>query len=272
MRHKFQFAADAIKLAEERTGEKFDLLPCAHCGHHANLVDPEKDPNSWGGYQWAIICSSSHCRSMMTIVADGYFEQVDMALNPGHLHNGYSDRVTNLRARWNRRSLRAHESRERGFVKPDNDRQIFFYEQDFYVLSNFSSFRVRYRGHDFDTSEHAYHWAKFLNVSDEADIVCALIKNARSAHAAFKIAEANKHLMRGDWNHRRVGIMRDILRSKADQHEYVRRKLLATGERELIEDSWRDDFWGWGPNRDGKNMLGHLWMDIRAELRAGELP
>lgn len=66
-------------------------------------------------------------------------------------------------------------------------------------------------------------------------------------------------------------MVRDILRAKADQHEYVRRKLLATGDRELVENSWRDDFWGWGPNRDGKNMLGKLWMEIRAELRAKAL-
>ena len=45
--------------------------------------------------------------------------------------------------------------------------------------------------------------------------------------------------------------------------------LPATGERELIEDSWRDGFWGWGENRDGKNMLGKLWMEVRAELRVG---
>lgn len=41
-----------------------------------------------------------------------------------------------------------------------------------------------------------------------------------------------------------------------------------TGDRELVEDSWRDDFWGWGPNRDGQNMLGKLWMELRAELAA----
>ena len=62
--------------------------------------------------------------------------------------------------------------------------------------------------------------------------------------------------------------MLDILRAKVQQHEYVRRKLLATGDRELVENSWRDDFWGWGPNRDGQNKLGKLWMKVRAELRA----
>lgn len=76
MRHSLQYAEEAIKTAEERTGEKFELLPCPHCGHNARLADPEKDPNSWGGYQWAIICSSSHCRAMVTVVADGYFGAV----------------------------------------------------------------------------------------------------------------------------------------------------------------------------------------------------
>ena len=66
--------------------------------------------------------------------------------------------------------------------------------------------------------------------------------------------------------------MRNILRAKAEQHEYVLRKLLDTGDRRLIENSWRDDFWGWGPNRDGANMLGGLWMEVRAELRSQELP
>jgi predicted NAD-dependent protein-ADP-ribosyltransferase YbiA (DUF1768 family) len=37
----------------------------------------------------------------------------------------------------------------------------------------------------------------------------------------------------------------------------------------LIEDSWRDDFWGWGENKDGKNMLGKLWMEVREEVNSG---
>lgn len=103
MRHKFQFAEDAIKTVEERTGSKFDLLPCPHCGHHANLADPQKDPNSWGSYQWEIVCSSSHCRASVCMVADGWFEQISIELNPGCSDNGYRDRVTDLRRMWNRR-------------------------------------------------------------------------------------------------------------------------------------------------------------------------
>ena len=147
--------------------------------------------------------------------------------------------------------------------KLDNEKQVFFYEQDFYVLSNFSAFNLEWKGFTFATSEAAYHFEKF---PDAAGYQQAILF-APSAHEAFKIAERHKEDRRPDWDAVKVGIMKQILRAKADQHEYVRRKLLATGDRELIEDSWRDDFWGWGPNKDGQNMLGNLWMEIRAELR-----
>lgn len=162
----------------------------------------------------------------------------------------------------------------------DNARQVFFYEQDFYVLSNFSAFRIYWRGRDFDTSEAAYHWTRFATGScaytegefntgllavrlDTAD----MIRFASSAHEAFRLAQDSKRYQRDDWDAVKVDIMRDILREKAKQHEYVSRKLLATGERELIENSWRDNFWGWGPNQDGQNVLGRLWMEVREELR-----
>jgi ribA/ribD-fused uncharacterized protein len=161
--------------------------------------------------------------------------------------------------------------------KIDNDRQVFFYENDFYVLSNFSAFRLIWRGRDFDTSEAAYHWERFA-IGQEGDrspahgsmawAIADDVRFAASAHEAFKIAQEHKFLQRPDWDVVKVGVMRDILRAKARQHEYVQRKLLASGDRELIEDSWRDTFWGWGPNRDGQNMLGKLWMEIRAELLA----
>ena len=33
---------------------------------------------------------------------------------------------------------------------------------------------------------------------------------------------------------------------------------------------WRDDVWGWGEARNGRNLLGKMWMEIRAELMAKE--
>ncbi len=152
-----------------------------------------------------------------------------------------------------------------GLDTPD---RVRFYEHDFYVLSNFSAFRLEWKGLTFDTSEVAYHWEKFQGDAD----IQHLIITAPSSHEAFKCAGEWKDRRRKDWDDVKIGIMRDILRAKVHQHEYVRRKLLATGDRELVEDSWRDDFWGWGPNRDGKNMLGKLWMEVRVELRSAPTP
>lgn len=155
------------------------------------------------------------------------------------------------------------ETRDTGPLKLDTDSQVFFYEQDHYYLSNFSAFKVVWGGLHFDTSEHAYQWAKFPHLPEVADG----IRYSESAHDAFKRAELNKDRVMTRWPLVKVDVMRSILRAKAAQHEYVRRKLLQTGDRELIENSWRDPFWGWGPKRDGQNMLGKLWMEIRAELR-----
>jgi ribA/ribD-fused uncharacterized protein len=148
-----------------------------------------------------------------------------------------------------------------GLDTPD---RVCFYEQDFYVLSNFSSFQVFVFGYRFDTAEHAYHWKKF---EESNHCAALLIRTATSAHDAFNLGQKYKGQERPDWNAVKCDVMLEILRAKVAQHEYVRRKLLATGDRELVENSWRDDFWGWGPNRDGQNMLGKLWMKVRAELR-----
>lgn len=143
--------------------------------------------------------------------------------------------------------------------------RIGFYEREFYPLSNFSAFTLHWRGIRFDTSEAAYHWEKFPGHPE----IRNEIARARSAHAAFKLAEQQRSFRRADWDAVKVGIMRDILQAKVEQHEYVQRKLIETGDRELVEDSWRDDFWGIGPNGDGQNMLGKLWMELRAALGGG---
>ncbi len=112
------------------------------------------------------------------------------------------------------------------------------------------------------TSEHVYHSEKL-----EDEILKEQIRNARSAHDALKIAHANKDKYREDWDKIKLNVMKEVLYAKTKQHSYVKKKLLDSGNKELIEDSWRDSFWGWGPNKDGENHLGRLWMEIRDEFR-----
>lgn len=155
--------------------------------------------------------------------------------------------------------------------KVDTPNKIGFYEQDFYVFSNFSSFQIQYCDKIFPTSEHLYHWFKFMN---SAPGVADMIIKARSAHEAFKLSRQYKDSVTGNWEDKVyvLKVMLNILINKISQHEYVYKKLLDSYDngrpRKLVEDSYRDDFWGEGEDGTGKNWLGVLWMILRAEVKS----
>ncbi len=140
---------------------------------------------------------------------------------------------------------------------------VGFYEREFYVFSNFSSFQVKWRGRLWPTSEHAYQAAHFFKTAPK---LVEKIFKAKSAHEAFKIAKANADKAPKDWEETKVAIMEDICRHKLKQNPYIMHKLKQTGKRLLVEDSPKDDCWGWGINRDGRNELGKIWMKLRMEV------
>jgi ribA/ribD-fused uncharacterized protein len=145
---------------------------------------------------------------------------------------------------------------------------IGFYPREFYVFDNFSSFGVDYNGRYYATSEHAYQAAKFWNTAPE---LAERIATARSADDACRTAKANDDKCPKNWDEIKVGIMEEIVRAKVAQNPYVLYKLEQAAELdlEIVEDSTKDDFWGWGPNRDGRNELGKIWMKLRDEVREG---
>jgi ribA/ribD-fused uncharacterized protein len=141
------------------------------------------------------------------------------------------------------------------------DEKILFYDREFYMFSNFSSFMVEYKGVLWMTSEHAYQASKFVDAP-----LIEQIKNARSSHDAFKLARANPDRVKPDWDNIKLQIMDEIVRAKHSQHAYIQKKLLETGTKEIVEDSPVDSFWGWGSDRKGENNLGKIWMRLREEL------
>lgn len=146
---------------------------------------------------------------------------------------------------------------------PSLEGPIYFYPPEYYVFDNFSSFQIEYKGKIYPTSEHAFQSVQFINSNPE---LAETIRNAKSAHDAQKLAEENKDRRDSNWENIKLDVMKEILHCKAKQHTYVMKKLLQSGDREIVEDSWRDDYWGWGENRDGKNMLGKLWMEVRKDI------
>ena len=144
------------------------------------------------------------------------------------------------------------------------DEVIGFYPREFYCLDNFSSFKILYKGVLYSSVEEAYQTIGFIDSCPE---IAEKIKNSYSAHEAQKIAYANKDKRREDWDNVKVSIMEELLRAKIAQNPYVKKKLLETKDYTIVEDSPKDNFWGWGEERCGQNNLGKLWMKLRDEIR-----
>ncbi|MEP7162753.1 MAG: NADAR family protein [Candidatus Moraniibacteriota bacterium] len=142
---------------------------------------------------------------------------------------------------------------------------VLFYEGPHYMYSNFAAFAVSWNDRWAMTAEHHYQAAKFFGVSGE---IVEAIYAAQSAHEAKQISKRNKERVRPDWEKKKLEIMADIVWAKLMQHEYIQRKLLATGDRGMVEDSPQDSFWGRGPDGNGRNELGRIWMRARDKLCA----
>jgi ribA/ribD-fused uncharacterized protein len=152
--------------------------------------------------------------------------------------------------------------------EPSLEGPIYFYPPEYYVFDNFSSFQIEYKGKTYPTSEHAFQSTQFIHSHPE---LAEVIRNAKSAHDAQEIARENKEKRDPSWEDKKLNVMKEILLCKVAQHPYVKKKLLQSGGREIIEDSWRDNYWGWGKEKNGENMLGKLWCEVREIVKAEEI-
>ena len=143
------------------------------------------------------------------------------------------------------------------------DEVIGFYPREFYPLDNFSSFKVEVDGYLYASLEEAFQSLLFLPDYPE---ISDRIKNSHSAHEAQKIMHENIDKLKYN-NEEKIRIMERLLRLKIEQNPYVFKKLLETKDYIIVEDSPKDDYWGWGIDRNGENQLGKLWMKLREEIR-----
>lgn len=122
----------------------------------------------------------------------------------------------------------------------------------------------------YDSAEHAYQVAKAKDLKTKN-----WIKDAPDpSHAAIAGHGLLPWMIVKNWTEKKVERMREVLEMKFNG-SILRQKLLDTGDAELVEDSKSDGFWGLGrvyktaPYRRGKNMLGKMLMEIRADIREG---
>jgi ribA/ribD-fused uncharacterized protein len=120
----------------------------------------------------------------------------------------------------------------------------------------------------FWTSEALYQCCRYPDAPD----VQRLIASQRSPMTAKMKSKKYRDRTRIDWENIRVRVMRWSLRVKlAQNQDRFGQLLLATGDRPIVEESAKDQFWGAkaqnGDALAGVNVLGRLLMELREQLR-----
>ena len=72
--------------------------------------------------------------------------------------------------------------------------------------------------------------------------------------------------LRQDWEDVKLSVMEKAVFAKFSQNPRLKELLLATGSKDIIENSPRDSFWGCGKDGKGLNHLGKILMRVRSQL------
>ena len=141
-------------------------------------------------------------------------------------------------------------------------------------LSNMAGgFPLQMQNRRYQSSEGAYQALKFLSRPDLQQAVA----QAGNAFQAKQTAYRHKTHFRPDWDEVKIAAMAYALSLKLQQHPArMQAALFATGDKDIVELSYKDPYWGarpatqlWtGRGYAGANVLGQLLTDLREACRA----
>ena len=130
-------------------------------------------------------------------------------------------------------------------------------------LGTFSEAAFFLENKEWPTVEHYYQAMKF---KDEA--IQETIRQAESAKKARKYGRKKHESFRKDWKKVRETMMTRGIYIRCKTYPDFENHLLETDNRQLIENSLYDYFWGCGRDRRGENAYGKVLMKVRDKLDA----
>ena len=139
---------------------------------------------------------------------------------------------------------------------------IMSFRGEYSFLSNFYEGKVfTYKGLKFNNTEAPFHAEKCWSRAKEFE----MIRPLQSKRLGRRV------LMRRDWEQIKDRVMYDVCYAKFTQDPVLKAKLLATGNRELVEGNTHGDrCWGMTCSNGvwiGENRLGKVLMKLREDLR-----
>jgi len=142
---------------------------------------------------------------------------------------------------------------------------INFYGRSFpyFEFSNFArNYPITINNVSWPTTEHYFQAQKFHDFELQKEIRCA-----KTPAIAANMGRDRSKPLRKDWEVIKDSIMREAVVAKFNQHPDLTELLLSTGEAKLVEHTEKDSYWGDGGDGSGKNKLGIILMEVRANLR-----
>jgi ribA/ribD-fused uncharacterized protein len=133
-------------------------------------------------------------------------------------------------------------------------------QEDYVFLSNFHNVSIILKDKVWPSVEHCYQAMKTVCEKDQEKI-----RRASSVSQVKRLG--NQIELRPDWDDIKVDVMKAIVKAKFVQNKQLSKRLIDTGDSELVEYApWGDIFWGVNKEGVGENMLGKILMEIRGEL------
>jgi ribA/ribD-fused uncharacterized protein len=152
--------------------------------------------------------------------------------------------------------------------------EVRFYrasEKPYGAFSNLYRREIEFEGETFATSEHAYQAGK----ARKPEVRKWLMEAPSPALLAMAAHGLYVWDISSDWSKIKFDRMKRVLHAKFTQHVDLKELLLNTGTARLVESATVDNavnrLWG-EVNGVGKNKLGELLMEVRAELLAAAAP
>ena len=148
--------------------------------------------------------------------------------------------------------------------KKSQDIVNFYEKEDKYgEFSNFSNYPFVCDNKYWRTAEHYYQAQKFYLHPQ----IFNAIQKAKTPNLAKEIAIKYIDNIDQNWKFKKIPFMYNALYAKFTQDDDLRKLLLKTKEKYIVEKTKYDDFWGNGKNGQGKNILGKLLMHLRDEIQ-----